>query len=222
MPIIFGRRDKLAKVESTLESLERKVNETLQTLGQVTYTLEKQQYELAKLTGVERRGSNSDITKIEKEIASLKGILLGRCMSNYKLFKKEFEFIFFPGNNFLSYRVAQVAFQRGSWNRVVRRSPKVTTRARLRTPAQSATAQVVQSWSKPSRRMHLGTQLENRSTRIKLHRFVMWSLCARVFCCLSSCSQFPSYFSLLSIFDSFPLAHGNLLTLVIICYHYVF
>lgn len=79
VPIIFGRGDKLAKVESTLDSLERKVNETLQTLGQVTYTLEKQQYELAKLTGVERRGSNSDITKIEKEIASLKGILLGRC-----------------------------------------------------------------------------------------------------------------------------------------------
>jgi hypothetical protein len=77
-PIIFGKRDRLVRVEKTLESLERKLNETLQTLGQVTLTLEKQQYELAKLTGEGRRGSNGDVAKVEREIASLKGILLGR------------------------------------------------------------------------------------------------------------------------------------------------
>jgi len=78
VPIIFGKRDRLAKVESTLESMEKKLNETLQALGQVTHTLEKQQYELVKLTGEGKRSSNGDISKVEREIASLKAIMLGR------------------------------------------------------------------------------------------------------------------------------------------------
>ncbi|XP_065344960.1 peroxisomal membrane protein PEX14 [Cloeon dipterum] len=78
-PALFGKRDELVKVEKSLDSLERKVNEALVSLAQVTLTLEKQQYELAKLTEEAKSDSNgSAVAKIESEIASLKGILLSR------------------------------------------------------------------------------------------------------------------------------------------------
>ncbi|XP_059471245.1 peroxisomal membrane protein PEX14 [Neocloeon triangulifer] len=78
-PVIFGKKDRLVKVEKTLESLEQKVNEALSTLAQVTLTLEKQQFELARIYGEKQRDSgDSSVSKIETEIASLKGILLGR------------------------------------------------------------------------------------------------------------------------------------------------
>ncbi|KAF4525866.1 hypothetical protein B566_EDAN015969 [Ephemera danica] len=83
-PLLWGNRDRLLAMEKSLVNLETSVVSNCQdlqeTLQQVKGTLAQQQIELSKLseTRAELIAATNNITKLEADIASVKGLLLSR------------------------------------------------------------------------------------------------------------------------------------------------
>lgn len=83
-PLLWGNRDRLLSMEKSLVNLETSVVSNCQdlqeTLQQVKDTLAQQQIELSKLseTRAELIAATNNITKLEADIASVKGLLLSR------------------------------------------------------------------------------------------------------------------------------------------------